>query len=73
MESFIRRLRDECLNAHGVMTPVDTREMLESWRRDYNDVRSHGAIGLKVLISLLNATGDTSPPVVTKAENPGFE
>ena len=59
----------ECLNAHWFMTLCDAREKLEYWRRDYNEVRPHGAIGNKVPISLLNPTGDTSPPEATKAEN----
>ncbi|MDX0729469.1 transposase, partial [Sinorhizobium medicae] len=35
---------------------------MEDWRRDYNEVRPHGAIGNKVPISLINSGGATSPP-----------
>jgi putative transposase len=51
------------------MSMADTREKLELWHRDYNEVRPHGAIGNKVPISLLNPFGETSPPGVKKAEN----
>lgn len=73
IEAFNGRLRAECLNAHWFMTLADAREKLEGWRRDYNEVRPHGAIGNKVPISLLNPTGDISPSVATKAENSSFE
>jgi putative transposase len=69
IEAFNGRLRAECLNAHWFMTLGDAREKLECWRRDYNEVRPHGAIGNKVPISLLNPTGDTSPPEAMKAAN----
>lgn len=32
----------------------DAREKMENWRRDYNEVRPHGAIGNKVPIALMN-------------------
>lgn len=69
IEAFNGRLRAECLNAHWFMSLTDAREKLEWWRRDYNEVRPHGAIGNKVPISLLNPPGETSPPGVKKAEN----
>lgn len=69
IEAFNGRLRAECLNAHWFMSLADAREKLEWWRRDYNEVRPHGAIGNKVPISLLNPPDDTSPPGVKKAEN----
>lgn len=69
IEAFNGRLRAECLNAHWFMTLADAREKLECWRRDYNEVRPHGAIGNKVPISLLNPAGDTNPPVAKQLEN----
>ena len=73
IEAFNGRLRAECLNAHWSMTLADAREKLECWRRDYNEVRPHGAIGNKVPISLLNPTSATSSPVAKKDENSSFE
>jgi len=35
----------ECLNAHWFMCLADATEKCETWRRDYNEVRPHSAIG----------------------------
>ena len=45
IEAFNGRLRAECLNAHWFLTLADARKKLEDWRKDYNEVRPHGAIG----------------------------
>lgn len=44
-ESFNGRLRDECLNQHVFLNLADARTILERWRRDYNEIRPHGALG----------------------------
>ena len=38
-ESFNGRLRDECLNINWLMSVKHAREVIESWRQDYNKVR----------------------------------
>lgn len=43
-ESFIGRLRDECLNETWFMNLKHAREAIEAWRRDYNEVRPHSAL-----------------------------
>ena len=35
------------LNAQRFLTLADAREKMEAWRRDYNEVRPHSAIGNK--------------------------
>ncbi|CDZ64879.1 Hypothetical protein, partial CDS, partial [Neorhizobium galegae bv. orientalis] len=60
--AFNGRFRAECLNQHWFLTLADAREKMEDWRRDYNEVRPHGAIGNKVPIALMNSGGATSPP-----------
>ena len=40
-ESFNGRLRDECLSINWFMSIKHAREVIESWRQDYNEVRSH--------------------------------
>ncbi len=45
IESFHGRFRDECLNESWFLTLVDTRRIIEAWRRDYNTVRPHSALG----------------------------
>ena len=44
IESFIGRLRDECLNETLFGSLAQARADLESWRRDYNGVRPHSAL-----------------------------
>lgn len=63
IEAFNARLRAECLNVHWFLSLADARQKLEDWRRDYNEVRPHGAIGNKPPITLVNHTGVTSPLV----------
>ena len=53
IESFNGKFRAECLNAHWFMGLEDARSKLEAWRRDYNEVRPHSAIGYKVPKALM--------------------
>jgi putative transposase len=43
-ESFNGRLRDECLNTNWFMNLRHAREVIEDWRKDYNEVRPHSAL-----------------------------
>ena len=43
-ESFNGRLRDECLNINLFMSIKHAREVIESWRQDYNEVRPHSSL-----------------------------
>lgn len=61
IEAFHSKLRAECLNAHWFMSLADACQKLEDWRRDYNEVRPHSAVGYKAPIALHNYGGDTSP------------
>lgn len=72
IEAFNGRFRAECLNAHWFLTLDDAREKLEHWRRDYNEVRPHGAIGNKSPIALVNRDPASSPPIAKKPENSIF-
>lgn len=72
IEAFNGRLRAECLNAHWFLTLDDTKEKLEHWRRDYNEVRPHGAIGNNPPVSLINRASAGSPPIAMKPENSIF-
>lgn len=62
IESFNGKFRAECLNQHWFLTLDDARQKMEEWRRDYNEVRPHSAIGNKPPISLMNASGASGPP-----------
>ncbi len=45
IESFNGRLRDECLNVYSFESIAHAQDLIERWRRDYNDRRPHGALG----------------------------
>lgn len=44
-ESFIGRLRDECLNETVFTSLRHVRAVLEVWQRDFNETRPHSALG----------------------------
>jgi putative transposase len=44
-ESFIGRLRDECLNENWFISLKYARGIIESWRIDYNEGRPHTSLG----------------------------
>jgi putative transposase len=43
-ESFIGRLRDECLNENWFMSLRHARDIIETWRVDYNEFRPHSSL-----------------------------
>ena len=43
-ESFIGRLRDECLNEHLFRSLAEARRIIERWRHDYNAKRPHTSL-----------------------------
>lgn len=45
VESFNGKFRDECLNEHWFTGLSDARFTIETWRRDYNQVRPHSSLG----------------------------
>lgn len=47
IESFNGSLRDECLNEHAFTSLAEAREIIEAWRKDYNEVRPHKSLGKK--------------------------
>ena len=47
MESFIGKLRDELLNREIFDTLLETKILTERWRREYNTVRPHSALGYR--------------------------
>jgi len=44
IESFNGRFRDECLNDNWFMSLKDSREIVETWRMDYNSARPHSSL-----------------------------
>ena len=47
VESFIGRLRDECLNETLFASLPQARAVLNAWRADFNGVRPHSALANK--------------------------
>lgn len=45
MESFIGKLRDECLNEHWFRNLPEARSVIEDWRIEYNRIRPHSSLG----------------------------
>jgi putative transposase len=45
VESFNGKFRDECLSEHWFRDIPHARRIIEAWRRDYNEVRPHSALG----------------------------
>jgi len=44
VESFNGRFRDECLNTNWFLSVKHAREVIEAWRKDYNEVRPHSSL-----------------------------
>ena len=47
IESFNGKLRDELLNGEIFTTLIEAKVLIEEWRREYNVVRPHSALGYK--------------------------
>ena len=62
IESLNGKFRAECLNTHWLMSLDDAVRKCEAWRRDYNEVRPHSAIGNKAPIELTDRTAAHGPP-----------
>jgi putative transposase len=43
-ESFNGRFRDECLNENWFLSLKHAREVIEAWRKDYNEARPHSSL-----------------------------
>jgi putative transposase len=44
IESFIGKLRDECLNSHVFASVAEAQVVLDGWREDYNLLRPHSSL-----------------------------
>ena len=45
VESFNGKFRDSCLNQYWFRSIDEARSVVESWRKDYNEVRPHSSLG----------------------------
>ena len=44
VESFNGKFRDECLSEHWFRSLEDARQIVETWRREYNEERPHSSL-----------------------------
>jgi transposase InsO family protein len=47
IESFNGKFRDEFLDREILDTPLEAKILIERWRRDYNTIRPHSALGYR--------------------------
>ncbi len=45
IESFIGKLREECLDRYSFVNVQEAQEILENWRQEYNHYRPHSSLG----------------------------
>ncbi len=45
IESCNGKFRDECSNEHWFLTLLEAQLVIEAWRREYNEDRTHSTIG----------------------------
>jgi putative transposase len=61
-ESFIGKLRDECLNEEVFRSVEEARVVIEHWRQEYNQRRPHSALGYQTPAERALSSGDGSGP-----------
>jgi putative transposase len=64
IESFNGKLRDELLNVEIFTTLFEAQVLIENWRKDYNQIRPHSALGYRppapeVIMPSYDSTGLT--------------
>ena len=47
IESFNGKLRNELLNTEIFTTLMEAKVLIESWRREYNEIRPHSSLGYR--------------------------
>jgi transposase InsO family protein len=65
IESFHDKFRDECLNRELFATLAEARVIIESWRREYNQIRPHSALGYLTP----DEFGQLNRPATTSCDN----
>jgi transposase InsO family protein len=60
VESFNGKLRDELLNGEIMYSVKEAKVLIESWRRHYNTIRPHSALGYRPPAPEAIAAGPTS-------------
>ena len=64
VESFNSRLRAECLNREIFRNKKEAQEIVENWRREYNEFRPHSSLGYETPAEFsLHCPSSGRPPV----------
>ncbi len=71
IESFNGRFRDECLNENWFLDLADAREIIESWRIDYNSGRPHSALGYATPEEFVSSLQGHAPGEMTTSAHQG--
>ena len=69
-ESFNGKLRDELLNGEIFYALEEARVLIDDWRRHYNTVRPHSALGYKPPAPETRTEGRPNPAFVTQGLRP---
>jgi len=87
IESFNGKFRDECLNQNWFVSLAEARQVIETWRVDYNTARPHSSLGYRTPEEFAREMGgekgcgkgaawksksNFSPPLGNPAEGAGF-
>lgn len=72
IESFNGKFRDECLNENWFVSLAEAREKIETWRKDYNRVRPHSALGYQTPEEFAARHGPAAPAAVSAAPRPAL-
>lgn len=62
VESFNGKFRDECLNEHWFTSMAHARDVIEGWRKDYNEVRPHSSLGNETPAAFARAQAELRSP-----------
>lgn len=61
VESFIGKLRDECLNMEIFQDLGEAQTLIEAWREDYNQRRPHSALGYQTPVEFAASVPSAAP------------
>jgi transposase InsO family protein len=65
IESFNGKLRDECLNREMFRNVAEARNVVENWRREYNEFRPHSSLDYMTPAEFSLRYGSSSRPPVS--------
>ena len=69
VESFNGTFRAECLDAHWFQNLADAKQIIETWRREYNESRPHRALANRTpeeFASQIAASRDLTEPKTSR-------